>query len=81
MNRSDQDPLHEAIELSRMSIELGGGPFGAVVVHDGVVVGRDVGRDPLDQRRQRLALVENGNDKRDFHGNAFSRFGRIVARR
>jgi guanine deaminase len=32
--------MNEAVELSRLSIEKGGGPFGAVVVKDGKVVGR-----------------------------------------
>lgn len=33
--------LHEAIRLSKVKMEAGeGGPFGAVVVNDGVIVGR-----------------------------------------
>lgn len=39
MNNENDDPLRAAIELSLASIDAGGGPFGAVVVRDGVVVG------------------------------------------
>lgn len=51
MNTNSEDPLWAAIELSRTSIESGGGPFGAVVVREGLVVGRGqnrvvVGADP-----------------------------------
>lgn len=43
--------LRRAIELARESVEAGGGPFGAVVVRDGVIVGEGTnrvvpGRDP-----------------------------------
>lgn len=40
MSTDHEAPLREAIELSRLSVERGGGPFGAVVVRDGVTVGR-----------------------------------------
>ena len=40
MNREqDQFYLQQAIELANASVELGGGPFGALVVKDGRVVG------------------------------------------
>lgn len=34
------DFMREAVDLSRRSVENGGGPFGAVIVKDGRVVGR-----------------------------------------
>lgn len=36
----DQEFMHEAIVLSELSVNNDGGPFGAVVVRNGVVVGR-----------------------------------------
>lgn len=36
----DERFLREAIELATASVMIGGGPFGAVVVHDGQVIGR-----------------------------------------
>ncbi len=35
----NQDFLKEAINLSKKSIEIGGGPFGAVVVKNGEIIG------------------------------------------
>lgn len=32
--------IREAVELARRSVERGGGPFGAVIVRDGVIIGR-----------------------------------------
>lgn len=40
MPPAGDDFLREAIALSRANIDSGGGPFGAVVVRDGAVVGR-----------------------------------------
>lgn len=40
--------MQEAIDLSRASVKLGGGPFGAVIVKDGKVVGRGHNRVTLD---------------------------------
>jgi tRNA(Arg) A34 adenosine deaminase TadA len=37
---SDEKYLREAIELASKSVEMGGGPFGAVIVKDGKVIGR-----------------------------------------
>ncbi len=37
---SDESYLDEAIALAEASVEQGGGPFGAVVVKDGQVIGR-----------------------------------------
>lgn len=42
------DPLLEALELARRSALAGGGPFGAVVVRDGRVIGRGHNRVTLD---------------------------------
>ncbi|WP_018934809.1 nucleoside deaminase [Thioalkalivibrio sp. ALJ24] len=36
--------LREAIRLARESVEVGGGPFGAVIVQDGTVIGRGANR-------------------------------------
>lgn len=36
--------LREAIDLARASVAAGGGPFGALVVRDGIVVGRGENR-------------------------------------
>lgn len=36
----DQHYLNQAIELARQSVALGGGPFGAIVVSNGDIVGR-----------------------------------------
>lgn len=36
----DHQFLREAMALAEASVRNGGGPFGAVVVHDGVIVGR-----------------------------------------
>jgi guanine deaminase len=41
---SDEEFLREAIELAVTSARGGGGPFGAVVVRDGVVIGRGSNR-------------------------------------
>lgn len=38
MDKSREKFMEMAIELSRKSVESGGGPFGAVIVHDGKVV-------------------------------------------
>lgn len=43
------DPLLEALELARRSAREGGGPFGAVVVRDGRVLGRGHNRVTLDR--------------------------------
>lgn len=40
----DRDFMREAIRLARANVAEGGGPFGAVVVKDGAIVGRGVNR-------------------------------------
>ena len=40
--------LQEAISLAEASVRLGGGPFGAVVVRDGEIIGRGHNRVTLD---------------------------------
>jgi len=36
----DQQYLNQAIELARQSVDLGGGPFGAVIVHNSNIIGQ-----------------------------------------
>jgi tRNA(Arg) A34 adenosine deaminase TadA len=38
MKETDREFMRQAIELSRRSVERGGGPFGAVIVRDGEVL-------------------------------------------
>lgn len=40
----DRDFMREAIRMARANVAEGGGPFGAVVVKDGKIVGRGVNR-------------------------------------
>ena len=44
----EQAFLHQAIELAERSVDDGGGPFGAVIVRDGEVVGQGHNRVTLD---------------------------------
>jgi len=44
----DREFLQRAIELANHSVDAGGGPFGAVVVRDGEIVGRGHNRVTLD---------------------------------
>ena len=39
-NNLDTEFLHEAVKLAIHSVEVGGGPFGAVVVKDNKIIGR-----------------------------------------
>lgn len=48
MDKQVEGFLFEAIELARYSVGHGGGPFGAVIVYDGEVVGRGHNRVTLD---------------------------------
>lgn len=41
---TDREFLLQAVELSRTNLEQGGGPFGALVVHAGEIVGRGANR-------------------------------------
>ncbi len=43
-NDLHEELMREAIRLSAASIQSGGGPFGAIVVRDGVVIGRGQNR-------------------------------------
>ncbi len=45
---TDEDFLRQAIHLAEASIRSGGGPFGAVIVKDGEIVGRGHNRVTLD---------------------------------
>ncbi len=45
---TDDDFLRQAIHLAEASIRSGGGPFGAVIVKDGEIVGRGHNRVTLD---------------------------------
>ncbi len=45
---SDQDFLRQAIDLANRSVDEGGGPFGAVIVRKGLVIGRGNNRVTLD---------------------------------
>ena len=36
--------MRRAVELSAQSVRNGGGPFGAVIVRDGEIVGEEIGR-------------------------------------
>lgn len=40
----DEQYLAEAIRLAVESVELGGGPFGALIVHKGTIIGRGTNR-------------------------------------
>ena len=40
----DEQYLAEAIRLAVESVELGGGPFGALIVHEGTIIGRGTNR-------------------------------------
>ena len=42
--RTDADWLSEAVEMATRNVAEGGGPFGALIVQDGVVLGRGVNR-------------------------------------
>jgi guanine deaminase len=44
MNEANERFMREAIRLAAESAKTGGGPFGAVVVRDGVIVGRGQNR-------------------------------------
>jgi guanine deaminase len=44
----DEDFLRQAIQLAEASVRNGGGPFGAVIVRDGEIVGRGHNRVTLD---------------------------------
>lgn len=44
----DESFLREAIRLATESVQSGGGPFGAVVVRDGRIIGRGVNRVTVD---------------------------------
>ena len=46
--QSSADPLARAIEWALRSVQLGGGPFGAVVVHENRIVGEGHNRVTLD---------------------------------
>ncbi len=45
---TDEDFLRQAIQLAEASLRSGGGPFGAVIVKDGEIVGRGHNRVTLD---------------------------------
>ncbi|MCF6212345.1 MAG: nucleoside deaminase, partial [Gammaproteobacteria bacterium] len=45
---SDRDFLQQAIDLANRSVDEGGGPFGAVIVRQGLVIGRGNNRVTLD---------------------------------
>ncbi len=44
----DENFLREAIQLATKSLEQGGGPFGAVIVKDGQIIGRGHNRVTID---------------------------------
>jgi len=44
----DRDFLRQAIDLANRSVDEGGGPFGAVIVRKGLVIGRGNNRVTLD---------------------------------
>ena len=48
ISQREQAFLREAIELANHSVDIGGGPFGAVIVRDGEVIGRGHNRVTLD---------------------------------
>lgn len=40
--QTDEKFLHDAVDLARQNVDVGGQPFGAVLVNDGVVLGTGV---------------------------------------
>ena len=48
MTNHDNEFLQQAIALANASVDAGGGPFGAVIVRDGEVIGRGHNRVTLD---------------------------------
>lgn len=63
--------MRTAIELAHLSVQRGGGPFGAVVVRDGKIIGRGHNQVPLRNDPTAHAEVEAirqaCSDSGDFH--------------
>jgi guanine deaminase len=57
-NRMDEQFLAEAIRLAVESVEAGGGPFGAVIVREGTIIGRGTNRVTLSNDPTAHAEIE-----------------------
>lgn len=58
MNESDQHWLSKAFKLTEKSIISGGGPFGAVIVRDGKIIGQGHNRVPINNDPTAHAEIE-----------------------
>jgi guanine deaminase len=73
----DEDFLRQAIHLAEVSVRNGGGPFGAVVVNEGEIVGRGHNRVTLDNDPTAHAEMQAIRDACQHLGN-FSLEGCIL---
>lgn len=71
MSDAKQHFIREAIELAHLSVKKGGGPFGAVVVRDGKIIGRGHNHVPLRNdptaHAEVEAIREACKNSDDFH--------------
>ncbi len=77
MAKRDKAFLQQAIALANVSVDAGGGPFGAVIVRDGEVVGRGHNRVTLDNDPTAHAEVQAIRDACG-HLNDFSLSGSVL---
>lgn len=71
MDKNHKHFIGEAIELAHLSVTKGGGPFGAIVVRDGNIIGRGHNHVPLRNDPTAHAEVEAIRDacarEKNFH--------------